>query len=167
MTREFDFLTPGTAMKWNECWMSPSIWYFGQADDIVKFAYEHSMKVNGHTLVWDKFALPSWVNGLSPSELKKAVDDYIYTLVNRYKGKIYSWDVVSEAVDDKEGLRKGLFLEKLGENYIADAFRIAHETDPNALLFYNDYNAEFIGDSKSDRIYTLVKGPRQTETPPI
>ena len=79
--------------------------------------------------------------------------------VARYRGKVYAWNVVNEAVDRDE-LRKTIFLEKLGEGYIAEAFRIAHETDPDAMLFYNDYDAEAAGGlqkAKSDRVYELVK----------
>lgn len=79
--------------------------------------------------------------------------------VARYRGEVYAWDVVNEAIDS-DGSRKTILLEKLGEDYVADAFRVAHEADPNALLFYNDYSAEAAGGlqkAKSDRVHELVK----------
>ena len=66
---------------------------------------------------------------------------------------------MNEAVES-DGLRKSIFLEKLGEGYIPEAFRLAHEADPNALLFYNDYDAEAAGglqEAKSDQVYELAR----------
>jgi endo-1,4-beta-xylanase len=76
--------------------------------------------------------------------------------MTRYKGKVAAWDVVNEALDDRDGLRKTLWLEKLGSDYVAGAFRIAHEVDPDAVLIYNDYGCEGLG-GKSDRQYALLK----------
>lgn len=166
LAREFDYLTPENDMKW------PNIhpadwWYFQQADKIVSFASDHQMKVKGHCLVWpkDEYGLPSGemnrMRNMTTSEFRQLVHEHITTLVGHYKGKIHSWDVVNEAVDDdQEGLRRSLFLEKLGEGYVGEAFQVAHEADPDALLFYNDYNAEAAAGwrkGKSDRVYALVK----------
>lgn len=82
--------------------------------------------------------------------------NHIYTVVGRYRGRIYAWDVVNEAIADDGSLRRTIWLEKIGPEYIELAFRWAHEADPNALLFYNDYNAEGLG-PKSDAVYNLVK----------
>jgi endo-1,4-beta-xylanase len=80
-------------------------------------------------------------------------------VVGRYKGKVQSWDVVNEAIDDKgtdkPGLRKTLFLDKLGSGYIAEAFRAAHKADPGARLYYNDYGCDGMG-PKSDRLFDLL-----------
>lgn len=157
LAREFNFATPENAMQWGTSNLSEGQWDFARADALVEFADRHDMKVKGHPLVWDKFQLPGWVNSdLSADELRHAMQERIQTLVGRYKGRVYAWDVVNEAVDDHNGLRKGLFFNKLGEGYVAEAFRHAHEADPDALLFYNDYGAEGLG-GKSDRVYQLVK----------
>ena len=161
LAREFNFLSIENATKWGPVHPAPDFWNFDPADTLVKFASDHQMKVKGHAVIWDKMQMPSWVNSqMSSEELRQAMQEHIHTLVGRYKGRVYAWDVVNEAVDDTEGLRKGLFLEKLGEEYIADAFALAHEADPDALLFYNDYNAEAAAGwrkGKSDRVYALVK----------
>jgi len=156
LAREFNFITPENEMKWEAIHPEPDKWNFGPADTLVKFAQKHGMKVKGHCLVWHA-ALPKWVNAqMTPEELRGAVRKHILGEVGHYKGKVYAWDVVNEAVDDKEGLRKSLFLDKLGEGYIAEVFRLAHEADPKALLIYNEYGAEGLG-GKSDRVYELVK----------
>jgi GH35 family endo-1,4-beta-xylanase len=169
LAREFNFLTPENAMKWGQVHPTPDYWNFAPADALVKFASEHEMKVKGHAVIWDKMQMPSWVNSqMSSEELRRVMQEHIHTLVGRYRGRVYAWDVVNEAVDDAEGLRKGLFFQKLGEGYIADAFRLAHEADPEALLFYNDYNAEAaVGwrKDKSDRVYALVKKLLANEVP--
>jgi len=157
LAREFNFATPENAMQWGTSNLSEGQWNFARADALVEFADKHQMKVKGHPLIWDAYQLPGWVNSdLSPDELRRAMQERIQTLVGRYRGKVYAWDVVNEAVEDQDGLRKGLFFNKLGEGYVAEAFQLAHEADPDALLFYNDYGAEGLG-GKSDRVYQLVK----------
>jgi GH35 family endo-1,4-beta-xylanase len=158
LAREFNYLTPGVDMKWRRVHPSENEWYFASADRIVKFASDHQMKVKGHCLIWHyPSELPSYLTYAMPAEeVRKAIENHITTLVGRYRGKIHAWDVVNEAVDDNEGLRKSFFLNKLGEGYIGEAFHVAHEADSNALLIYNDYGAEGLCD-KSDRVYSLVK----------
>jgi endo-1,4-beta-xylanase len=158
LAREFNSLTPGWEMKWGQVDRRG----YGPADAVVKFASDHRMKVRGHCLIWHT-NLPAWVNSQMPAdELRLAMQKHIREEVAHYRGKVYAWDVVNEAVDDREGLRKTVFLEKLGEDYIAEAFQLAHESDPDALLFYNDYDAEAAGSDwhwsrKSDRVYQLVR----------
>jgi endo-1,4-beta-xylanase len=151
LAREFNYLTPEDQMKWGPI----DAHGYGSADSLVQFASEHQMKIKGHTLVWHE-SLPTWVNEqMSASELRNALEAHISTLVGRYRGRVLAWDVVNEAVDDKQGLRRTLFLEKLGEGYIAEAFQLAHKADPDALLIYNDYGAEGLN-QKSDRVFSLV-----------
>jgi GH35 family endo-1,4-beta-xylanase len=161
LAREYNFLTPEDAMKWKYI----EDWGFGQADKLVDFAAAHQMKVKGHTLIWH-MSLPSRINDMmSSDQLRQAVQDHIRSVVGHFKGRVYAWDVVNEAFnyyndgvngwDDR--LRQSIFLQKLGPSYIADAFRLAHEVDPDALLFYNDYGIEAMC-QKSDRVYDLVKG---------
>jgi endo-1,4-beta-xylanase len=113
-------------------------------------------------LCWHQQA-PSWLfnddqgNLVTKEVLLKRLKDHILTVVNRYKGKIYAWDVVNEAISDKpdEYLRNSLWYQICGEEYIAKAFEYAHEADPNALLFYNDYNE--ISATKRAKIIRLIK----------
>jgi endo-1,4-beta-xylanase len=122
------------------------------------------MRLKGHTLVWHG-SVPAWVNALSAAELRTAFQDHIRTVAGHYRGRVLAWDVVNEAVaDDGSGLRDTVFRQKLGDQYIADAFRLAREADPQALLFYNDYNGEGMN-AKSNRIYELVKGLQAAGVP--
>jgi len=83
--------------------------------------------------------------------------DHITAVVSRYKGTIYAWDVVNEAISDKkdEYMRPSLWYQICGEEFIEKAFRWAHEADPNALLFYNDYNE--IDPVKREKIIRMIK----------
>jgi endo-1,4-beta-xylanase len=155
LAREFNALTPENVMKWEMIHPRPGEWNFEPADRLIEFATRHQMKVTAHTLVWH-MQLPEHVKALSPDSLRQALDEHIRTVVARYRGKVYAWDVVNEALDDEGGLRKTVFLEKLGPTYIIDAFRAAHEADPDALLFYNDYGCEGLG-AKSDLQFALLQ----------
>jgi endo-1,4-beta-xylanase len=155
LATHFNVLTPENAMKWQPVHPGVNTWHFEPADALVSFAVQHQMNVHGHTLVWHR-QLPDYLQKLSGEKLRQALQDHIRTLVGRYKGRIYAWDVVNEALDDEPGLRKNLFLERLGEDYIAEAFRIAHAADPAALLFYNDYGCDALG-PKSERQFELLR----------
>ncbi|WP_324721698.1 endo-1,4-beta-xylanase [Salinimicrobium sp. HB62] len=118
---------------------------FGAADELVEFGEQNDMHIHGHTLIWHSQA-PDWffvdVQGkkVTPEVLKKRMKDHIYTVVGRYKGRIHSWDVVNEAIEDDGSYRESEFYRILGEDYIKLAFQFAHEADPEAQLFYNDYS---------------------------
>jgi endo-1,4-beta-xylanase len=136
---------------------------FAAADRIVGFAAAHRMTVHGHVLVWHR-QVPGWLDGLSPGQVRAALADHIRTVMRRYAGRIAEWDVVNEALDDQGRLRQSVWLTKLGPGYIALAFRLAHEADPSAKLFYNDYGAE--GKSlKADAVYGLVAGLKRDGVP--
>ena len=117
---------------------------FEQADQFVKFGQENNMAIIGHCLIWHS-QLASWFcvdqkgNNVSAEVLKQRMKDHITTIVTRYKGKIKGWDVVNEAIEEDGSYRKTKFYEILGEEYIPLAFQYAHEADPDAELYYNDY----------------------------
>jgi endo-1,4-beta-xylanase len=167
LAREFNSLTGENVMKWDAIHPQPNEWRYEPADRLVEFAAKNQMKVNGHVLVWHE-QLPDYVKTLSARDLRRAVRAHIAAVVGRYKGKVQSWDVVNEAIDDKgmdkPGLRKTLFLEKLGNGYIAEAFRAAHKADPNARLYYNDYGCDGLG-PKSDRLFDLLLQLRAERVP--
>jgi endo-1,4-beta-xylanase len=124
------------------------------------------MKVRGHTLVWHN-QNPSWLPRAikTRDEAIAVLKDHIQTVVGHYKGRIAAWDVVNEAVDDSTGeLRESPWLTAIGPDYIALAFQFAHEADPDAKLYYNDYSAEGIG-GKGDAVYELVKGLKEQGVP--
>jgi endo-1,4-beta-xylanase len=121
------------------------------------------MKVRGHNLLWHT-QTPPWLfidsfnNGtVSKEVLLKRLKDHITAVVNRYKGKIYAWDVVNEAIADDRAtyIRKTPFYEIIGEDFLAKAFEYAHAADPKAILFYNDYNTE--NPLKREKIYRMIK----------
>lgn len=118
---------------------------FSLSDKFVEFGQQNDMHVHGHTLIWHSQA-PDWFfvddNGdiVSPEVLKQRMENHISTVVGRYKGKVHSWDVVNEAIEDDGTYRKSKFYEILGEDFIKLAFQFAHEADPEAELFYNDYS---------------------------
>jgi endo-1,4-beta-xylanase len=154
---EFSTVTPENVMKWGPLEPVRGQINFGPADELVRFAREHGQKVRGHTLVWHN-QLPSWLTSgtWTAAELRAILRQHIFTVAGHFRGQIWAWDVVNEAVDDTGNLRDTIFLRTLGPGYIADAFRWAHQADPKAILFYNDYNIEGIN-NKSNRVYQLVQ----------
>ena len=138
---------------------------FAQGHEMLAYAQANGLEVRGHVLVWHN-ALPSWLaNGsFTPEELKAILKTHIQTIVARYRGKIRTWDVVNEAIDDRGNLRDTIWLRALGPEYIELAFRWAREADPDALLFYNDYRNEGSG-AVSDRQYALVRDLRAKGVP--
>lgn len=162
--RDFNYITAEYQMKWDAIETSRGIRSFAAGDTIVAYADSQGSRVKGHALIWHG-SVPGWVNALSAADLKIAVDEHIRAVAEHYRGRLLAWDVVNEAVaDDGSGLRDTVFRQKLGDGYIADAFRLAHQADPSARLFYNDYGGEGMG-SKSNRIYELVKGLRAQGVP--
>jgi GH35 family endo-1,4-beta-xylanase len=156
VAHHFNYVTAEFEMKWGQIERQPGQRNYGPADEIVAFAEAHDMRIKGHALVWHGDS-PGWLESLSPPEAQIALDDHIRTTVGRYRGRIVAWDVVNEAIaDDRSGLRDTVYLRKLGPEYIAEAFRRAHEADPRALLIYNDYGGEGLN-RKSDDVYNLVR----------
>lgn len=160
----FNALTLENRMKWESIHLQPDQYRFAPADALVDFAHENGMKVIGHTLVWHS-QTPDWVfehadgTQLTREELLARMEEHIKTVVGHYKGKVYSWDVVNEAIEftnGRWGLRDSKWREIIGDDYIEHAFRFAHEADPDAELYYNDYGAASPG--KRDAICEMVKG---------
>lgn len=165
LRKEFNILTPENDMKFEVVHPEPDRYDFSGADEIVAFARQNGMLVRGHTLVWDN-QLPEWVvNGtFSRSEWLSLLQNHIYMVAGHFRGKVAAWDVVNEALDDQGGLRDTIWLRAIGPEYIALAFRWAHEADPDALLFYNENGAEGLN-RKSQAVYALVKGLREAGVP--
>ncbi|PZH08781.1 1,4-beta-xylanase [Streptomyces sp. NTH33] len=157
LDREFNQVTPENEMKWDATEGTRNTFTFGAADQIVSHAQSQGMKVRGHTLVWHS-QLPSWVSGLSATDLRSAMNNHITQVMQHYKGKIHSWDVVNEAFQDgSSGARRSSpFQDKLGSGFIEEAFRTARTADPNAKLCYNDYNTDG-ANAKSNAVYAMVK----------
>ncbi|MFB6937605.1 endo-1,4-beta-xylanase [Streptomyces chartreusis] len=154
---EFDQITPGNGMKWYATEPQQGVFDFTKGDEIVALARANHQKVRGHTLVWHS-QLPGWLTGRewTATELRAVLKKHIQTEVRHYRGKIYAWDVVNEAFNEDGTYRETVFYKTLGPGYIADALRWAHQADPKARLYLNDYNVEATG-PKSDAYYELAK----------
>ncbi|MBJ7880655.1 endo-1,4-beta-xylanase [Gelidibacter salicanalis] len=158
LKNEFNSLTSEYEMKMNVMYPAQGSYNFSAADAIVSFAQANDMYVHGHALIWHN-ATPSWVENFSgtDAEFEAMVKAYITTTVTRYKGKVRSWDVVNEALEDGSGnpLRKSVFKQKMGDDYIKKCFQFARDADPDVLLFYNDYNMASSA-TKRAAMFTLV-----------
>jgi endo-1,4-beta-xylanase len=152
--RQFNTITPENLLKWAEVHPQPEQYNFDPADKFVAFGQQHGMFIVGHTLVWHN-QTPAWVfqdesgQPLSRDALIERMRDHIHTVVGRYKGKIGGWDVVNEAFEDDGRLRDSPWRKIIGDDYLELAFRFAHEADPEAELYYNDYNEWHPGKRKA------------------
>lgn len=160
--QQFNSLTPENAMKMGPIHPKENDYNWKEADAIVDFAQEHHLRVRGHNLCWHEQA-PAWLfkdsagKPVSKAVLLKRLKDHITAVVSRYKGKVYAWDVVNEAIDDDSTkfLRNSPWYRICGADYIKKAFEYAHEADPKAILFYNDYNLD--RPEKRERVFRLLK----------
>lgn len=183
--REFNYVTPENEMKWDALERNPGQFSYQNADRIVQFAEANYMQVKGHTLVWHS-QLPQWVRDLTTrDEALAALERHITEVVTHFKGKIHAWDVVNEAFTDGNAPRlrgsdpadatnaaNGMgnsgpdspFRRLIGEDYIDRAFQLAHAADPEALLFYNDYNAEGTS-AKANAVFDMVQSMKMRGIP--
>ncbi len=169
IAEQFDSISPENVLKWEVIHPQPGHYDFTLADQYVAFGQQHHMWIVGHNLVWHS-QVPGWVfrdgkgNLLTRDALLERMHEHIATVVGRYKGRIQSWDVVNEALNEDGTLRQSLWEKIIGPDYIAKAFEYAHEADPAAQLTYNDYNLE--NPAKRDGAVALVK-KLQAEGVPI
>ena len=160
-------VTPGNGMKWQIVEPTQGTYDWSQADQLVAFAQANGQLIRGHTLLWHN-QLPDWLttgvaNGtITAPQLKELLHQHIMIEVTRYRGKIWQWDVANEFFldSDPSGIDPNNFwIAALGPDIIPQAFRWAHEADPHALLFYNDYNiaGEDGTNAKSDAVYAWLQ----------
>jgi endo-1,4-beta-xylanase len=169
LAAQYSMLSPENAMKWTPVHPVHNTYNFEPADQLVAFAQAHGMQIRGHNLCWH-MANPVWLTDFaktaSAPAMAQVLQDHITTVVTRYRGRVFAWDVVNEAVsnsangvgtDMKDSIwnnQPGIGLT--GTGYVEQAFRWAHAADPNALLFYNDYAIEAPG-PKFQAVYNMVK----------
>ncbi|PRX43294.1 endo-1,4-beta-xylanase (glycosyl hydrolase family 10) [Prauserella shujinwangii] len=156
LNREFNSITAENEMKWDALQPSRGSFNFSSADRIADHARSQGMQLRGHTLVWHS-QLPSWVGNLGASELRSAMNNHITTVMQRYRGRVGSWDVVNEAFEENGSRRNSVFQQRLGNGYIEEAFRTARAADPNAKLCYNDYNTDTWSYAKTQGVYEMVR----------
>jgi endo-1,4-beta-xylanase len=147
--KHFSTITAENAMKMGPIHPEENRYFWDHADGIVEFGQKNNLQVRGHVLCWHE-QTPPWMfidkegKTVSKEVLLQRLKDHITTVVTRYKGKIFAWDVVNEAISDnpEEFIRDSPWYQICGEDYIIKAFEYAHAADPNVKLFYNDYNTE-------------------------
>ncbi len=160
IAREFSTITTENALKWEPVHPSKNRWNFDIPDKFVEFGQKNNMHIQGHVLVWHSqvpknLFVDESGKQISKSILLKRLENHISTLVDRYKGKIHSWDVVNESITPEDGYRKSKWLEIIGPEFMERAFHLAHEADPNCHLIYNDYN--MTDKRRRDFVVELVK----------
>jgi endo-1,4-beta-xylanase len=160
INREFNSIAPENILKWALVHPQPDRYDFAAGDRYVEYGLKHKLFIVGHCLVWHN-QTPKWVfqdekgNPLTRDALLKRMHDHIATVVGRYKGKINSWDVVNEALNEDGTMRQTPWLKIIGEDYIEKAFEYAHEADPKAELYYNDFSLE--NEPKRNGAIDLIK----------
>lgn len=167
LRREFNTLVAENAMKFAQLQPTRGNFRWTEADALVEFAQQNGMKVRGHTLVWGQSGGFAEAGNFGREELLEIMRTHIQTVMGRYRGKIFEWDVVNETIADGRGTnvyRDNYWIRGIGPEYVDSAFRIAHRVDPTAVLYYNDYRAEG-SVPKADKIYALVKGLRERGVP--
>lgn len=166
---QYNMLEPENAMKWAAIHPAQNTYDFEPGDALVAFAQAHQMQTRGHNLCW-WLHNPAWLTTLAatatPSTMAGVLQDHINTVVTHYKGQVFAWDVVNEAVSDSQTgagtvLKDSIWYDQpgigtAGTGYIEQAFRWAHAADPGGLLFYNDYSIEAPG-PKFSAVYNMVK----------
>lgn len=159
--RQFNVFTLENQSKPEPIHPEEDRWVFEPVDRFAAFGEETGALLRGHTLVWHS-QCPAWFfrdgeNEASPELLLRRMKGHITTVVSRYRGKIRTWDVVNEVLRDEGGMRQSDWYKITGKDYIKEAFRTAHEADPDARLIINDYNLES-SDAKADTMAELVRG---------
>jgi endo-1,4-beta-xylanase len=143
--KHFNSVTAENVLKWEHVHPEPARYHFAPVDSFVALGEKNKMFIVGHTLIWHN-QTPAWVftdAAGKPADregLLRQMRDHIFAVAGRYKGRIHGWDVINEAVEDDGQLRQSKWLQIIGEDYVHKAFEWAHEADPKAELYYNDYN---------------------------
>ena len=171
--KEFGSMTPENAMKMGPIHPRENEYFWKDADSIVAFARANHLKIRGHCLCWHN-QTPRWLfidsthtppDTVSKELLLKRLKEHITAVITRYKDVVYAWDVVNEVISDNpnEYFRNSTWYRICGEEFVAKAFEYAHEADPDALLFYNDYNET--NPVKREKIIRMVKDLRAKRIP--
>lgn len=167
-----NILVAENAMKWGALRPSPGVFDFTQADKLMRFAALAGQKVRGHNLCWHE-GNPAWLKTTATKEnARQLLTEHIRTVAGHFRGQLHSWDVVNEAIEPKDaqpdGLRKSLWYELIGAEYLELAYRTAAAADPDAKLTYNDYGFELDtpdGTKKREMVLALVKRFKEKGVP--
>ncbi len=165
LSSQYSSITPEGELKFGPLSPSRGVYRWTDVDAILAFADAHGMTVHGHTLVWDQ-AQPQWLTAgtFTRADLLTILHDHITAVVTRYRGRIHTWDVVNEALDDNGAWRRSQWDTVIGPEYVDSAFVWARRADPGAQLYYNDYGGESMT-PKADSIFKLVSQLRSRGIP--
>jgi endo-1,4-beta-xylanase len=172
LAREFNMIEPEDAMKWRTLRPTAGTYDFRHADEVVRFAQAHQMKIRGHCLVWGRDN-PDWLtqSGFTPRHLSRLLHEHMNRVMKRYKNEVFAWDVINEALDENGNVRDSIWYNQpgigfagKGAAYIEQVFRWAHKADPRALLFYNEAEGERLN-HKSDAVYSMVRDFKRRGVP--
>lgn len=158
--QQFNSVVPENCMKSEVIHPQEDMFDFTQADQYVRFGEENKMFIVGHCLIWHS-QTPPWFfvdkdgKDVSREVLIERMKKHISTVVGRYKGRVKSWDVVNEAINDNGTWRESKFYKIIGEDFVRLAFKFANEADPNALLCYNDYS--MANPDKREGVIKMIK----------
>ncbi len=147
VSSQFNTISPENELKWDRTHPQPGVYKFDAADAYVAYGEKHHMFIVGHCLVWHS-QTPRWVfqddqgQPITRDALLERMREHISTVVGRYRGRIGGWDVVNEALNEDGTLRNSPWRRIIGDDFLAKAFQFAHEADPKAELYYNDYSLE-------------------------
>lgn len=156
----FNAIVAENCMKAERIHPEPGVYNWELADAFVDYGVQHNMHITGHTLAWHS-QTPDWYfqdeqgNDLSREAMIERMRDHITTIMQRYQGKVAGWDVVNEAILDNGEMRPSKFYQIIGPDWVEIAFQIAAEADPEADLYYNDYNLSNLAKGKA--VYEMVK----------
>ncbi|HRZ98754.1 MAG TPA: endo-1,4-beta-xylanase [Paludibacter sp.] len=158
--KQFSAIVAENCMKSEKLQPREGEFFFDDADKFVAYGQKHKMWITGHTLIWHSqtprwFFVDSEGKEVSKEVLIERMKKHIHTVVGRYKGKIKGWDVVNEAIEDNGEWRKSKFYKIIGPEFIKLAFQFAHEADPKAELYYNDYSMALEG--RRNGVVNMVK----------
>jgi len=159
VAREAKLITPIQELKWQTLRPGPGRFDYRKAEYLIQFAEKNNQMVRGHTLMWH-MGIPNWaLKEISSGNADKIMTEHIKQVVGNFKGRIYSWDVVNEVASNSKSelLRKSPWGNKGTIDYIHDAFSVAHEADPSALLVFNDHQVEYDTSKQNAKRYNILK----------
>ena len=159
LSHGYQTVTPEFEMYMNQVENTQGVFDVSKPDAMARFAHDNGLDIRGHVLVWGQ-QLPAWVtNPGTPwtrASLLAVMQQWIKTMVGRYAGQIHEWDVVNEPLNDDGTLKQNIWEQVIGPDYIQQALIAAHQADPSALLFINEYSTEWVW-SKSSALYQLAQ----------
>lgn len=180
---EFNMVEAENCMKWDALEPQRGVFTYTDGDKLATFAKRNNMYVRGHTLAWYQ-QLPAWLSvdgkkndkGWTKAQLLEILKNHIMNVAKHYRGKVDEWDVVNECLEDDQSIvysnpngyrlrQESVWTKVIGEEYIDSAFVWAHQADPDAKLYLNDYSNESKGYAKCEAFYNLAKRLKNSGIP--